>query len=203
MPGHASNKVTRGVVDTARPPLHFFLMKQIMTAFALATVLALIPTVNAADAPKDFKVSEFTFAVPSGWDWVANTSLMRKALLRFPSGQTNQAEVIFFHFGPENGGGVQANIDRWIGMFQEPKDKLKAKTEEKTVNGRKIHYVQAQGTFMSGMPGRPKTPQPGTMLLGAIIESSEGAVFIRCTGPIETVKAGEKTLRAMVEGAAK
>jgi hypothetical protein len=178
-------------------------MKQIMNAFALATVLSLLPALCAADAPKDFKVSQYTFSVPSGWDWVANNSPMRKAVLRFPSGQAAQAEVIFFHFGPENGGGVQANLDRWIGMFQEPKDKLNSKTEETTVNGHKIHYVQAQGTFLSGMPGRPKTPQPGTMLFGAIVESPEGAVFIRCTGPIETVKAGEKAFRAMVDSAAK
>ena len=174
-----------------------------MIAFALAALLALIPTTRAADAPKDFKVGEFTFATPSGWDWVANTSPMRKAVLRFPSGQTTQAEVIFFHFSPQNGGSVQANLDRWIGMFQEPKDKLNATTEEKTVSGHKIHYVQAQGTFMSGMPGQPKTPQPGTMLLGAIVESPEGAVFIRGTGPVEAVRAGEKAFRAMVEGAAK
>lgn len=174
-----------------------------MNAFALVVLLALVSTVPAADAPQDFKVSKYSFKTPSGWDWVPNTSLMRKAVLRFPSGQTNQAEVIFFHFGPENGGGVQANLDRWLGMFQEPKDTLNAKTEETTVNGHKLHYVQAQGTFMSGMPGRPKTPQPGTMLLGAIVESPEGAVFIRCTGPVETVKAGEKAFRGLVENAAK
>ena len=178
-------------------------MKNIVNAFILMGVLTLVLPARSADAPKDFKVSSFTFTVPSGWDWVANNSPMRKAVLRFPSGQTAQAEVIFFHFGPENGGGVQANLDRWIGMFQEPKEKLDAKTEEKTVNGRKIHYVQAQGTFMSGMPGRPKTPQPGTMLLGAIIESPEGAVFIRCTGPVDTVKAADKSFRTLVEGAAK
>ena len=63
--------------------------------------------------------------------------------------------------------------------------------------------MQAQGTFLSGMPGRPKTPQPGTMLLGAIIESPAGVVCIRCTGPMETVKAGEKTFRGLVESATK
>lgn len=174
-----------------------------MNAFALAALLALVSTARAAEVPKDFKVGEFAFTTPSGWDWVPITSSMRKAQLRFPSGQTAQAEVIFFHFGKGDGGGVQANLDRWLGMFEGPKDKLNAKTEETTVNGHKIHHVQAQGTFLSGMPGGPKTAQPGTMLLGAIIESPEGAVFIRGTGPVETVKAGEKTFRGLVESAAK
>ena len=178
-------------------------MKHLINAFAFAALLALLPTTHTAEAPKDFKVGEFTFATPSGWEWVPTTSLLRKAQLRFPSGQEAQAEVLFFYFGTNDGGGIQANLDRWIGMFEGPKDKLNAKTEETTVNGHKIHYVQAQGTFLSGMPGGPKTPQPGTMLLGAIIESRDGAVFLRCTGPVETVQAGSKTFRSLVESAVK
>jgi hypothetical protein len=51
------------------------------------------------------------------------------------------------------------------------------------------------------MPGGPKTPQPNTMLLGAIIESDRGNVFIRLTGPIKLAKASQPALRKMVEGA--
>jgi hypothetical protein len=129
----------------------------------------------AAEAPATFKVGEFTFTRPADWQWQESTSMMRKAQLKVSSADKKQTgEVVFFHFGEGNGGGTQANIDRWLGQFEEPKDKLNSKVEEVTVNKRKVHYVQAQGTYQSGMPGGPKTPQPNTMLLGAILESPQG-----------------------------
>ena len=37
---------------------------------------------------------------------------------------------MFFHFGPSNGGGVQANVERWFGQFEGSREKIGAKTEE-------------------------------------------------------------------------
>jgi hypothetical protein len=167
----------------------------------LTALLTLAFGVRAAETPNEFKVGEFTFKPPAGWDWLPVSSAMRKAQLRFPSGKTEQADVVFFHFGVGDGGGVQANIDRWLGQFREPKDKLNAKTEVATVNSRKVHFVQAEGTYLSGMPGGPRTPVPGTMLLGAILESTQGSVFIKCTGPASTVKDGHEAFRKMAEDA--
>jgi hypothetical protein len=108
--------------------------------------------------------------------------------------------VVFFHFGEGGGGGTKANIDRWLSQFQEPREKLQSKVEEVTVNQRKITYVQAQGTYLSGMPGGAKTPQPNTMLLGAIIEGQDGSVFVRLTGPVRLSTASQAAFRKMVEG---
>ena len=128
--------------------------------------------------------------------------MMRKAQLKVVSADKKQTgEVVFFHFGEGNGGGTKANIDRWLGQFEEPKDKLNSKVEEVTVHQRKVSYVQAQGTYQSGMPGGPKTPQPNTMLLGAIVESGQGSVFIKLTAPLDLAKSSQATFRKMVEGA--
>ena len=155
-------------------------------------------------AAKTFKVGEFNFAVPEKWDWVETTSAMRKAQLKVASNDKQEtAEVIFFHFGAGNGGGTQANVERWLGQFKEPKDKINSKVDNTTVNGRKVTYVQAEGTYMSGMPGGPKTEQPNSMLLGAILESDEGSVFIRMTGPAGLVKSSKTSFTQMVEGALK
>jgi len=54
---------------------------------------------------------------------------------------------------------------------------------------------------MSGMPGGPKTPQPNTMLLGAILESAKGNVFVRMTGPARLVKASQAEFKKMIESA--
>jgi hypothetical protein len=156
----------------------------------------------AAEAPATFKVGEFTFARPADWQWQESASMMRKAQLKLVSADKKQTgEVVFFHFGEGNGGGTKANIDRWLGQFEEPKEKLNSKVEELTVNKHKVSYVQAQGTYQSGMPGGPKTPQPNTMLLGAIIESEQGSVFIKLTAPLELAKSSQTTFRKRVEGA--
>ena len=94
------------------------------------------------------------------------------------------SEVGFFHFGPGAAGGVQANVQRWLGQFKEPTDKLKAKISDETIDGTKVTYVTAEGTFMKGPPfGGSKVPVPESGLLGAIIDGKQGAVFIKTTGP--------------------
>lgn len=158
----------------------------------------------AADAPATFKVSEFTFKRPANWEWVETTSAMRKAQLKVPGADKKEsAEVVFFYFGESSGGGTKANVDRWLGQFQEPKDKIKSRIAEVTVEKRKITYVQAEGTYLSGMPGGPKTAQPNSMLVGAILESDNGNVFIKMTGPVALTKVSTDEFKKMVEGALK
>jgi hypothetical protein len=158
----------------------------------------------AAEAPTTFQVSEFTFKRPPAWEWIDTTSTMRKAQLKVLSADKKEsAEVVFYYFGQGGGGGTQANIDRWLSQFQEPKDKINAKVDEVTVAKRKITYVQAEGTYLSGMPGGPKTPQPNTMLLGAILESESGNVFVKLTGPAALTKASVGDFKQMLEGALK
>ena len=144
------------------------------------------------------------FTRPAGWEWVEVTSSMRKAQLKVADTKTKtSAEVIFFHFGPGPAGGTKANVDRWLGQFQEPRDKINAKTEDVTVGKHKVTYVQAEGTYKSGMPGGPQTPMPDYALIGAIIEASEGSVFVRLTGPKTLAQASLADFKKMVEGALK
>lgn len=169
--------------------------------FALSALLLAAVTVTAADAPATFKVSDFTFSRPTTWEWTESTSSMRKAQLKVTGADKSSAEVVFFFFGAGGGGGTQANIDRWLGQFQEPREKLNSKTEQITVSGRKVSLVQAEGTYLSGMPGGPKIPQGNSMLLGAILESEEGNVFVRMTGPAKLVKESQPQFRKMIDSA--
>lgn len=154
----------------------------------------------AAD-PASFKVGEFSFTRPAGWGWVESTSPMRKAQLRVPGTDGSAGEVVFFHFGPNNGGGTPANVARWLGQFQERGPELKSNVEEREVRGRKVTHVRAEGTYLSGMPGGPKTPMRNHLLLGAIVESPEGNVFVRLTGPAALGAGVAEAFRGMVEGA--
>jgi hypothetical protein len=156
----------------------------------------------AADAPAKFKVGEFSFNRPADWQWVEVNSVMRRAQLKIVDAEEKEsAEVVFFFFGEGGGGLTKANIDRWLSQFEEPREKLNAKVEEATVSGRKVTYVQAEGTYLSGMPGGPKTAMPNTMLFGAIIDSTQGNVFIKLTGPVKLAKASQPGVRKMVEDA--
>ena len=172
------------------------------TSFLVVSWFAFVAGVGAADGPATFKVSEFTFARPAGWEWVESASPMRKAQLKVPdAGKAIGAEVVFFHFGAGQGGDSKANIDRWLGQFKEPRDQIKPTIEDVKIGQRKVSYVRAEGTYLSGPPAGAKTPQPGSMLLGAIIESDEGNVFVKLTGPAALVKSSADDFKKMIAGA--
>jgi hypothetical protein len=172
-----------------------------MQIVLLSLLCTLTTTLFAAD--DTFKAGSFTFQKPAAFKSKPTpASGVRAAQLEFTDAK-GTAEAIFYHFGPGQGGGTQANVDRWLASFQEPKEKLNSKVEKKKVSSSEVTYVEAEGTYMSGMPGGPKTAQPGSKLLGAILESPNGNVFIRMTGPIATVKAADADFRKMIESGLK
>ncbi len=179
-----------------------------MKTFRLALCLFLAPFIlqpapflHAAD-PSTFTVGAFTFRRPSAFAWVPVNSTMRKAHLRFADPahpERAAADVTFFHFGPGQGGGVDQNIGRWLGQFQEKAEVIKPVLESATVSGTKITRVRVDhGTFSSGMPGGPTTPLTDYGLFGAIFESPQGDVFIKMTGPAETVKAAAEEFEKLI-----
>jgi hypothetical protein len=151
-----------------------------------------------------FSAGGISFEGPKGWLSQKPSSSMRKAQFAIKNKDGKSAEVVFFYFGPGSAGGVNANVQRWLGQFKEPADQLMAKIANESINGTKVTYVTAVGTFMKGPPfGGNKVPVPNSGLLGAIVEGKQGAVFIKATGPKAIVKSTEKDLKAMVSKALK
>lgn len=151
----------------------------------------------AAD-PVEFTVGRFHFERPDGWNWVVPTSPMRKAQLSISGNNSDPAEVNFFYFGSGQGGSVQANVDRWFNQFQNAETSQK----ESTIAGVRVIYVDASGTFLSGMPGATTTPKEKYALKGAILKDDVGGdVFVKMTGPIEVVKASGDFFQAMISRA--
>ena len=151
-----------------------------------------------------FTAGGISFEEPNGWQTQKPSSSMRKAQFAIKGKDGKSAEVVFFHFGPGGAGGVTANVKRWLGQFREPADQLNAQTVIETINGTKVTYVTAVGTFMKGPPfGGNKIPVPNSGLIGAIIEGKQGAVFIKATGPQTIVKGTEKDMKTMVAKALK
>ncbi len=164
----------------------------------MALVLGAVAGVGQAADPVEFKVGDFEFDRPAEWGWVVPGSPMRKAQLATP----DEGEVTFFHFGPGQGGSVQQNIQRWVNQFDGGATGSKGMQREETYGETKVTYVTASGTFNSGMPGGPTTPMANYGLLGAILESEGGDVFVKMTGPDEAVKNALGTFETMIEGAA-
>jgi len=168
-------------------------------AFLICSMMGL-----RAEEHATFPAGEFTFTRPAKWAWVESTSKMRKAQLKVTDEASKaSADVVFYHFGAGGAGGVQANVDRWLGQFAEPSDKINAKVEHTTIGKTKVTYVQAEGTYNSGMPGGPTTPMPGYALIGAILESDDGNVYVRMTGPKEFVKSEAAEFKKMIESGPK
>jgi hypothetical protein len=181
-------------------------MKTIWKAPRLALWLVLILASTAAlcaraDDAATFKVGDITFTRPDKWESVAVTSSMRAAQLKVTDadGKTS-ADVVFFQFGPSGAGGIQANVDRWLGQFVEPKDQINSKVENVTVGKTKVTYVQADGTYKSGMPGGPTSPMPDYGLMGAMVgNEGDNIIFIKMTGPKGLVKSSTADFKKMVE----
>ena len=174
------------------------------SSLVILVAIGMSEIAQAGEAPTTFVVSEFTFTRPAQWDWVPTTSMMRKAELRVVDREsTGVAEIVFFHFGPGDGGGTQANVERWFRMFREPRDQIQARSEETVVGRHKVTYVRAQGTYMSGIPGGPQTPMADYGLAGAIIESKVGNVFVRLTGPKGFAETLMAEFRKMIESGLK
>jgi hypothetical protein len=153
-----------------------------------------------AEEHATFPVGEFIFTRPVKWEWVESTSKMRKAQLKVTDAASKaSADVAFYYFGTNGAGGVQANVDRWLGQFAEPKDQINAKVEHTTVGKTKLTYVQAEGTYNSGMPGGAVTPMPDYALVGAILESDQGNVYVRMTGPKAFVRSAVVDFKKMIE----
>jgi hypothetical protein len=103
------------------------------------------------------------------------------------------------------GGGVQANVDRWIGQFEQPDggaSKSKAKTETKTINGLPVTMIDLTGTYKGGgtmmSAGAPPAPKTGFRLLGAIVEGKSGPVYFKLTGPAKTIAAAQADFQKML-----
>ena len=142
------------------------------------------------------------WTAPPRWE-AKPASGMRLATYLIPaaSGDSEGAECAVFG---NIAGGVQANIERWIGQFEQPdgsSSAAKAKQKKETINGLPVTTVDLTGTFAGGgmAMGQPSTKKPGYRLLGAIVETPQGEVFFKLTGPVKTVAAAQGEFQTLLK----
>lgn len=131
---------------------------------------------------------------------------MRAASYVIPpaAGDSEPGECVVYYFGAGQGGGVEANVQRWIGQFEAPgggpADKL-AKRSEKTVGGLKATLLDLSGTYLfKPFPMAPQAERkPGYRMLAAIVPGADAPVFFKLTAPAKTAAAAEAAFLAMLE----
>lgn len=129
-----------------------------------------------------------TWSEPTGWKKAA-PSAMRASSYEIPpaAGDPEPGDLGVFYFGPDKGGALDKNVQRWIDSFEGIKPEQVIRSERKA-NGLSQRVVEIPaGTYKSGMPGGPTTPKPGFALIGVIVESPVGSHFFKLVGPKATV----------------
>lgn len=134
------------------------------------------------------------WTAPAGWT-AAPARAMRAATYSIAAapGDTAASECVVYFFGAGQGGGVEANIDRWTGQFTSPSGKpARAIVGKHTAHGIPMTTVDVAGAY-SGLGGPLATskPVPGYRLLGAIVEGPGGSIFVKFTGPSKTIAANK------------
>ena len=127
---------------------------------------------------------------------------MRAATYPVPPvpGDREGAECVVYFFGPGQGGGVEANINRWEGQFKARDGKpAPAKVNKIDIHGLPVTTIDVSGTY-SGMGGPTGTAPVVSdyRLLGAIIEGPGGNVFIKFTGPAKTMAANQPKFQQLL-----
>ena len=171
-------------------------MKQLITLLMLSLALAGIARAEQAGG--------LTWTAPPEWKSQGERP-MRAATYNIPAakGDSESAELAVFYFGESSGGGVDANVKRWIDQFQKADGSSAAKdakVKKEKIAGSPATAVEVKGTYMGGSMMGPSTPKPGFRLLGAIVEGPGGNVFFKLTGPEKTVAGAEKPFRKLLDG---
>jgi hypothetical protein len=162
---------------------------------------ARIPSIGSAAVTE---VAGLFWIIPQDWQAEADRP-MRVATYKTPSapGDSDPGEIAVFYFGPDEGGSVEANVDRWFNQFEQPTDIPQSESstrENLTVNGIPVTIVRTSGTYTAAagpMVGRQDV-RPGYKLIGAIAEGPQGAVFFKFTGPASTIDSGEEDFMTLV-----
>lgn len=132
---------------------------------------------------------------PAGWTAAPPTNRMRWAELKLG----DDLSLVVYFFGEGSGGGVEANFTRWLGQINGPEGgPVEGKRGKLSANGLVIHTLDASGTYLSGMPGRPKVAREGYRLLGAVVVGAGGPYFMKLVGPKAAVAKQEKAYQAFL-----
>ena len=145
---------------------------------------------------------------PADWKETPSQSSMRFKQFLVPraAGDAFDAELVIFYFGAGQGGGTDANLDRWKKMFQAPEGKTidqLSKTEKLKVGKVPTTILDVSGTYMwkaSPMAPTPAEPRAKHRMIAVVFESPQGPYFMRLVGPEKTIEKQKKAFDKWLKG---
>jgi hypothetical protein len=168
-------------------------MPRVLTAASLVLCSALVFAESAAG---------IRWTAPQGWKAEGPRPMRAATYTIAPApGDSAGAECVVNFFGPGQGGGIDANLERWRGQVQGPDGKpAPAKIDKRTARGVPITMIDSSGTYtgMGGPMAASSKPAPGYRLIGAIAEGPGGNVFFKLTGPSKTIAAQQKNFEQLL-----
>jgi hypothetical protein len=145
-----------------------------------------------------------TWTMPADWINEPPSNVMRQSQYRVP-GPAGDGQCVVYYFGAGQGGGPEANAERWADQFEQPEGRSSREvlvTEQAEASGMPVLMVEVTGTYKEGgmmMTGGPETTYPNYMLRAAIVQGPDANWFFKFTGPAETVQANTEQFQALVD----
>jgi hypothetical protein len=174
-----------------------------MSRFAIAALLgfSLSLAVRADDKGTETEIDGLKSHIPAAWKAQSPSGQERVYQFIIPKseGDKDDAQLIVFFFGAGQGGGIEANIQRWKNMVKPAegaKESDTYKTTESKVGDVKVTMFEANGTYMFKKrafdPNEKPEPRPDYRMVAVIFESKNGPYYFRMYGPQKTMEANKK-----------
>lgn len=137
-----------------------------------------------------------THAPPKSW---REQQAGAARLAQWEFGKEDPATCTVLWFGKNGAGTVEANLIRWSEQID---GKEGTRSTPKPGKGLKATMIEKSGTYVAEItPGsRQRHEKPGYRLIGCILETPDGPLYIRIVGPEATVAAERRTILAWIEG---
>jgi hypothetical protein len=180
-------------------------LMMVLVAAAIAANAAADEKGAKKDKPKTeaVKIGPATYEVPATWKRQRPASEMRVVQFGVPleEGDEGKAEFIVFYFGGQ-GGGVEENLARWKGMFDNVKGE--PKVEKIKASELQITSLDISGDYKDRpAPQIPEfTLRKNYRMFAAVVETpDDGPYFFRVVGPANTMKANADNWMNMLKTA--
>jgi hypothetical protein len=147
-------------------------------------------------------VGGLQWTAPAGWKNEGALPMRAATYVITPApGDKAGGECAVFFFGAGQGGGVEANLERWKGQFLGLDGKpAAARVGRRTIRGLSVTTVDTSGEYtgMGGPMAGSSRSAAGYRLLGAIVEGPGGNVFVKFTGPAKTITANHEKFEQLL-----
>ena len=166
------------------------LMRKPILIVLLAAFVSAICAI--AFAQETQKPGTLRHKVPGGWVEEERSSSMRLAQYKLPrvEADTEDASLVVYYFGKDQGGSAAANVERWASQMQQADgSKTKITEESFTANGLKVTTVDGAGTYVAETAPGSGTfhNKAGYRLRAAVVETPNGSYYVKLIGPEKTV----------------